>query len=659
MHTGIESYLNPACAITGSFLTTPTEGEVVTGTQTIILTLGQGRWVAAGTKFNAQRQAIINSLDSNKAESTGWDTKVIGTLVVGDVVRTSDSVVTITLPAVPDYNISADEVITAIVPRTAIEGYPGTPANATTWTIANATPTVSAALTGTFLTTPTESEVITGGQTIIITLTGGSWVTGAAFTAQRTAIIAGLTSAGAGANGWNARVKTALAAGDVVRTSGSIVTVTLPAVANYGITGNETVTVTVPRLAIQGADAAVVATPTIPIVQAPTITAALTGTLLATPTEAQVIAGGTIIITLTLGTWVAAGATFNAVRAAIAAGITSAGAEATGWNTKVRDVFAVGDVVRTDDTICTVTVAATPTYNISANETVTVTIPRTAIVEADAAVVATETLVVANATPVITAALTGTFLTTPTTGEVAAGGQTIIATLTGGTWIPAGAASFDTVRQSIINGLTSDGAAPAGWNALVKTTLAVGDVVRTANDVVTITLPAVPTYAISAAETVTMTIPRLALAQADAAVVAGDTMAIAPVTAAITGTMQAGGVLESEIVTGGQTIIITLTGGSWVAAGANFSAQRQNIIDGVTSDGAEATGWNALVKPTIAQVAVVRTSASVVTITLPAVAGYSITSAETVTVTVPVTAILAGASAAVVGAPTLPITEGS
>src|SRR6185436_3159669 len=46
-------------ALTGTFLTTPTEGEVITGGQTIIVTLTHGQWVATGAAFDAVRQAII------------------------------------------------------------------------------------------------------------------------------------------------------------------------------------------------------------------------------------------------------------------------------------------------------------------------------------------------------------------------------------------------------------------------------------------------------------------------------------------------------------------------------------------------------------------------------------------------------------------------
>jgi hypothetical protein len=112
---------------------------------------------------------------------------------------------------------------------------------------------------------------------------------------------------------------------------------------------------------------------------------------------------------------------------------------------------------------------------------------------------------------------------------------------------------------------------------------------------------------------------------------------------------------EANVVAGGKTIIITLSGDTWVAAGATFEAERQAIIDGLTSAQAEATGWNAEVRDNMAVTDVVRTSATVVTITLPASAGYDVTAPETITVTVPASAVTA--NEAYVAAPTFLVTQ--
>jgi hypothetical protein len=123
---------------------------------------------------------------------------------------------------------------------------------------------------------------------------------------------------------------------------------------------------------------------------------------------------------------------------------------------------------------------------------------------------------------------------------------------------------------------------------------------------------------------------------------------------ALTGTVTSS-ITEADIVTGGKTIILTLTGDVWVvAAGGLFDAQRQNIINGCTSAQSETHGWNNEVKAKIAVTDVVRTSDTVCTITLDAEAGYDITATETITVTVPGTALLLGTGA--VASPTFTIT---
>lgn len=126
----------------------------------------------------------------------------------------------------------------------------------------------------------------------------------------------------------------------------------------------------------------------------------------------------------------------------------------------------------------------------------------------------------------------------------------------------------------------------------------------------------------------------------------------ATASAALTGSITS--CTETDIVTGGKTIILTLTGDTWVASGGTFDAQRQNIINGIDSAQAEATGWDAVVKATQGVSGVVRTSDYIVTVTLDAFATYDITATETVTATIPSTALnLAGA---LVASPTFTVT---
>jgi len=125
------------------------------------------------------------------------------------------------------------------------------------------------------------------------------------------------------------------------------------------------------------------------------------------------------------------------------------------------------------------------------------------------------------------------------------------------------------------------------------------------------------------------------------------------ISAALTGTITAS-VNEGDIVSGGKTIILTLTGDTWVTAGAIFDAQRQNIIDGIDSAQAEAFGWDAEVKAKEVVGAVVRTSDTIVTITLSAASAYDITAQETITATIPATALVTSVSA-IVASPTFTV----
>jgi hypothetical protein len=112
-----------------------------------------------------------------------------------------------------------------------------------------------------------------------------------------------------------------------------------------------------------------------------------------------------------------------------------------------------------------------------------------------------------------------------------------------------------------------------------------------------------------------------------------------PTSASVGGT-GAFGLNTARVQEGGRTITIGLSFDTWVAAGATFDAQRQNIIDGLDSDQSEATGWNAVVRDALDVSAVVRTSDTLVTITLEAAPTYDIKSSEVITVTVPASALV-------------------
>jgi len=131
-----------------------------------------------------------------------------------------------------------------------------------------------------------------------------------------------------------------------------------------------------------------------------------------------------------------------------------------------------------------------------------------------------------------------------------------------------------------------------------------------------------------------------------------DAPGFATITGSVTDTL-----LESEVVVGWEDIVISLTGSEtpvW-ESGQTFNDARQAIINGITSAGGEAQGWNAEVRDRIELAAVTRINDAIVTILLPASSGYSVSANETITVTVPASAIFDSGNA-IVASPTFAVT---
>lgn len=101
---------------------------------------------------------------------------------------------------------------------------------------------------------------------------------------------------------------------------------------------------------------------------------------------------------------------------------------------------------------------------------------------------------------------------------------------------------------------------------------------------------------------------------------------------AITGTMMDNTATEAEVVAGGNTCILTLTGATWATDIATDPAKRRALTRALFAAGGEEWDWNTKVMPAVlaSPTAIVRTSNTVVTITFPAVAGYSIGSNDTI-----------------------------
>lgn len=132
-----------------------TEVDVVNGGKTLLITLSGGTWEPDGTGFDAQRQGIINGITSAQSELFGWNNEVRDNEVVTSVVRTSDTVVTITLSASLNYDITSTETITVTVPSASMSG--------TSDVVADNTFTITPTATGFIIAWASKSNNLIGG----------------------------------------------------------------------------------------------------------------------------------------------------------------------------------------------------------------------------------------------------------------------------------------------------------------------------------------------------------------------------------------------------------------------------------------------------------------------------------------------------------------
>jgi hypothetical protein len=93
----------------------------VTDSIAAALTYNGVKLIYAKPAFDDVRSAIRAGLDSAQSEGSGWDAKVKPNIPLANIVRTSDTVVTITLQAQGDYDITAQETVTATIPASALE----------------------------------------------------------------------------------------------------------------------------------------------------------------------------------------------------------------------------------------------------------------------------------------------------------------------------------------------------------------------------------------------------------------------------------------------------------------------------------------------------------------------------------------------------------
>ena len=142
---GAFEYNGTGVASTGTALDSITEADIVAGSKTVIFTATNTTWVATMGDDSAPTTAFLAIFDGNKSGAGYWDDEV--TLAHGNLVRTSDTVLTLTLPATAAYDCAETETVSfTTIPATATaygETINTSPSSFTIGVIVPVTPVVS------------------------------------------------------------------------------------------------------------------------------------------------------------------------------------------------------------------------------------------------------------------------------------------------------------------------------------------------------------------------------------------------------------------------------------------------------------------------------------------------------------------------------------
>jgi hypothetical protein len=312
------------------------------------------------------------------------------------------------------------------------------------------------------------------------------------FDTSRAAIINGLVSAQSEAAGWNAEVIAAMLADLTccVRTSDTVVTITIPTVAGYEITEPETITATVPSACLTSSSADVVSSPTLSVDVDP---------------EPSHVEAATFEDATTVAVQYAL-----SVADEISAGEAEPALEVQEGQASPAEINVLDSVYEDDGDTVAVQYSLSVSDSLEARDATTDVLDFLTVSKSDS-VSASDSGEVSGVSP---------DLSINNTDSVSVDELVDIAVINFG--------DFDAIRSNIINGLVSAQNEPLGWNAEVIAIMLANPscVVRTSDTVVTITIPAVPNYTISADEVITANVPATALSSGVGPVVSSPTFGV-------------------------------------------------------------------------------------------------------------------------------------
>ncbi len=548
--------------LSGTVLTLPTgEAHIVSGGRTIAIQLSYGQWADDIVSDTTKRNMLFDGLTAT-LEPTQWGKVVAALRTEGAsaiALNAQNNTLTITLSEVKTYDITANQAISITIKPELIKGGTKSVISNNSFTVAA---DVIATLDGTAVTQGmAEGDIVQGGRSLSIVLTNGEFALDVASDKAKRDTIFGSIKATNVPDQWSKVTQALIEAGEnaITRNSKSKVTILLPAVATYDINMNEVLNVMLPYKTTSGAAILVGAIKDVNIagqlVISANASANITGTITGLTSEQDIVTGGrTIIVTLSDGQWVQDIDTDVNKRNALFSGLVTS-TDTTQWAKVVTLLKNAGQgaILRNSNTTITIILPAVSGYDITQNQYINLNIPPACIVGAKASLIANETIKIDR---IAGATLAGTAVgTSVDESAIRNGGKTITVSLVGATWSD-DVVNNETVRNALFDGFTAD-IEKDKW-ALVVAALknSTNNVVKTATNTITITLPTVVDYDISAKQTISLNITPAAVVGSAYPITASNTMGInslPPVSAkvldikALSGTYKAGDTIEIKV----------------------------------------------------------------------------------------------------------------
>ncbi|MFC5589092.1 hypothetical protein ACFPRA_09345 [Sporosarcina soli] len=581
--------IKPSTASSLEITTNPnpiTEENVIAGNQaTITLKLsGSAKWDSNLT--NAKKNALIDALEAeNQADQ--WK-KVKDALTSANVKRVDETEITIEIPKVEGYYLTANQKISLQAPHQLLVD--DVDLNSVEFEI-KAKP--KALISGTVTPEVSQADIIKGGETIIVTLVNAKWDADIAKqTALREKLLNGFT--------FDTAYKAVINAGaSVVRTNDQVVTITLPPIVGFkigsdtpiafnenSITANETLVSTTPK--------AFTITPVAN--QTATISGSITNS-----NEFDIVKGGkTITITLKNDVWAKDLSTKP---------ITFSDTKLTYTNIK-----------RVSDTVAELTLNGISDYSLTEDTSVTLDIPAE-LLSISSGKITTSAFKIAA----VTAELPKKENLVLDKSDIQKGGKTITITLKNATF-------KENLTTNEITTIFTGTA--SGKNMIVNAINNDPKAIKITKDKITIKLPPIPGYNSTNPETIRLQIPRgLINHDSPRDIPVDGEIAIGAVA---TATLNGSSFTNQQIKAGNATITITLTGGiEWDPTIETNKSKKSALLKGFTvSD--QTKEWSLLSKEISANAQFELNNAkNALKITFPAVPDYSIIRNQVVDIKIP------------------------